>query len=111
MTSEPLQRLLEDPRRSWPRQPGAGEDDLVRLAEAAPGRVPEALVDLPRYSNGGEGGLALAPRWFVLDRVDEIIESLDDSFLKDELAGLVCFGSNGGLERWIAGRATRRGPS
>jgi hypothetical protein len=69
-------------------------------------RLPDELLDLLRFSDGGEGELALAPCWFVLapcwfvlDPVAEIIRSLRTPVEQAEYPGFVFFGGNGGLER------------
>ena len=61
--------------------------------------MPPLLIELLRFSNGGEGDLALPPRLFVLDSVAEIVDGFHNRFLTEEFPGLVFFGGNGGLER------------
>ena len=97
--SRSVERLIADAGRNWVCQPGASDGEIARLMAAAPWPVPDGLVDLLRYSNGGEGDLALEPRWFVLDGVDAIAESFDDAHLKEQFDGFFFFGGNGGLER------------
>lgn len=94
-----VEQILSEPGRRWSRQPGADARDLDRLVAASPCPLPRALLELLRYSNGGEGELALAPRLFMLDRVDEILAGLHDPFLTENFVGFVFFGGNGGLER------------
>jgi hypothetical protein len=57
------------------------------------------LLDLLRFSNGGEGPVALPPLVFVLDDVDFIIDCLKAPSTAQLYPGLLFFGSNGGLER------------
>ncbi len=91
--------LLTDPARRWNAEPGASESDLRRLQSVSPIRLPDELLDLLHFSNGGEGDLALPPLLFMLDPVEAIIEGISDSFLLKEFPGFLFIGGNGGLER------------
>ena len=62
-----VERLAAHSGRDWTPEPGASDGQIARLTAAAPWPVPAALLALLRHANGGEGELALAPRWFVLD--------------------------------------------
>jgi hypothetical protein len=94
-----IRDLLTQADRRWEPEPGADESTIQRLCTASPAPLPEAFLDLLRFSNGGEGDLALPPLLFMLDAVDEIVKSLNDSFLVEEFPGFLFFGGNGGLER------------
>ncbi|MFO0913560.1 MAG: SMI1/KNR4 family protein [Pirellulales bacterium] len=94
-----VRRILTAPDRNWHSVPGASADDLARLEKASPLPIPEPLLDLLRQTNGGEGDLALPPLLFVLDTVDDIIDGLNDAFLKEEFPQFLFFGGNSGLER------------
>jgi hypothetical protein len=94
-----IERTLSDPARQWTPEPGASADEVSALVAASPCPLPTALVDLLRFSNGGEGELALPPRLFMLDSVSEIVRGFDDTFLREEFPGFLFFGGNGGLER------------
>lgn len=91
--------ILTQPGRDWYRVPGAAEAQVQRLVSLAPVRLPGALLDLLRFSDGGEGELALPPGRFVLDPVEEIIRSLLDPGDRESYPGFVFVGGNGGLER------------
>ena len=65
---------------------------------ASPLPLPDELLEFLRFSNGGEGPLALAPLIFVLDNVERIVQSFDDPFLLEEFPDFLFFGGNGGLE-------------
>jgi hypothetical protein len=93
-----IERMLRSAGRNWVGQRGALEADIARLVNASPHCLPEILLDLLRLSNGGEGSLALAPQWFVLKNVCEIIASIGDEFLRQAFPGFLFFGGNGGLE-------------
>ncbi|MBB5061463.1 hypothetical protein HDF16_006199 [Granulicella aggregans] len=61
--------------------------------------LPTQYLDLLRYSNGGEGPLALEPLWFALYSTSECIELFhSDSAVATSFPGFVFFGTNGGLE-------------
>ena len=94
-----VERLAADPGRDWTPASGASDDQIAQLMAAAPWPVPDALLALLRHANGGEGELALAPRRFVLDPVELIVDSFDDAELVEQFAGFFFFGGNGGLER------------
>ncbi len=94
-----VDKLLTDPGRQWARCPGASMEELNALVSRSPCPVPPSLVELLRFSNGGEGHLALPPRFFVLNSVAEIIDGLHDPRLTEDFSGFVFFGGNGGLER------------
>lgn len=91
--------LLRDGSREWHRKAGAERAEIASLVQKSPTELPEGLIALLGYSNGGEGNLALPPLYFVLNTVDEIIRSLYGDFETSEFPGLIFFGGNGGLER------------
>ncbi len=84
----------------WYRLPGAPEEQIAILIESAPVELPEELLILLRYSNGGEGELPSAEMAFVLDPVEEIVRSLQGSFERSEFPGLLFFGGDGGGVRF-----------
>jgi hypothetical protein len=91
--------ILGEAGRDWVSVPGAAEEQIQRLVALSPVRLPDELLDLLRLSDGGEGDLALAPRCFILDGVEEALRSLQDPHDREHFAGFVFFGGNGGLER------------
>ena len=107
--AETVEQILSEPGRRWSRQPGADARDVDRLVAASPCPLPGALRELLRFSNGGEGELALAPRLFILNSVDAIIADLGEPLLTENFVGFVFFGGNGGLKQ-IALDCRRRVP-
>ncbi|WP_108881040.1 SMI1/KNR4 family protein [Anderseniella sp. Alg231-50] len=96
-----IQETLSQPCRIWrSKKPGASSEQLDQLISTSPQEVPIELLQLLSFSNGGEADLALEPMVFVIDPVEEIIESVQDEFLKTEFSGFLFFGGNGGLERF-----------
>jgi hypothetical protein len=93
-----LRRHFSQQRRVWHGQPGASEADLSRLSAQSSVPVPPLLLELLRFSNGGEGPLALPPLRFVLDDVDFILSNLVAPNMREAYPGMLFFGSNGGLE-------------
>lgn len=91
--------VLGRPGRVWHGVGGASEEAIGRLRSRAPAPLPGELLELLRFSDGGEGELALAPMWFVLDSVELILEGLEAPFEREEFPGFVFFGGNGGVER------------
>ena len=87
--------ILMQPGRVWSPRPGASDADLTRLEAAASRPIPSPILELLRYSNGGEGELALPPLLFRLDTVQQII----DGIARDEFPGFLSIGGNGSIER------------
>jgi hypothetical protein len=102
--------VLEGSERNWIRVPGATEAELTRLVSKAPCALPIELLELLRFSNGGEGPIGLPPLCFCLDSVDEILGSLSDDFLATQFPGYLFLGSNGGLERIALDLRSEGGP-
>lgn len=89
---------LTHPGRTWHAVPGAAEAQVQRLAALVAVPLPAELLDLLRFSNGGEGELALPPYWFVLDPVEEIIRALWEPLDPAQYRGFVFVGGSGGME-------------
>ena len=93
-----VEALLTEPRREWSSRPPASEEGIARLQHAAPGVLPKEYVALLRYSNGGEGPIALPPLYFMLyeaEYANEVNQSADQ---RELYPGHFVIGSNGGLE-------------
>jgi len=73
--------------------------DISCLVRASSVSLPDELVGLLSFSNGGEGSVALPPLMFVLDSAGEIVRSIEDEWLSANFPGFLFFGGNGGLER------------
>lgn len=73
-------------------RPPAPADALTRAMNTFSGRLPSEYVDFLRQHNGAEGAVG------ELVRVEELSLADDEYPELDHLAGLVVFGSNGGLE-------------
>lgn len=91
--------LFRKPNRQWYAVEGAAEHQLERLQTLSSVVLPEELLQLLRYSNGGEGDLAIPPGSFVLDPIEEIIACLERPFEREEFPGFLFFGGNGAGER------------
>jgi len=91
--------ILKQPDRNWSCNPPAREDDILRLIESCQVKLPDEYLALLRFSNGGEGDLALPPLLFVLFDVDEVLKTWSDSFYREEFPHFLFFGGNGGLEQ------------
>jgi hypothetical protein len=89
---------LSHPGRTWHAAPAASEAQIRELAARAPAPLPRELLDLLRFSNGGEGELGFAPYWFVLDPVEEIIRALWEPLDPAQYEGFVFVGGSGGME-------------
>ena len=98
MTPVDVEKLLSEPSRDWSARAPASEEAIERLRQHAAVALPEEYLALLRYSNGGEGSLALPPLYFMLyeaEYTNELNRSPDQLEL---YPGFFVFGSNGGLE-------------
>jgi hypothetical protein len=91
--------ILKQPNRNWSGNPPASEENILRLIQSCKVKLPDEYLDLLRFSNGGEGDLALPPLLFVLLNVDEVLEMLKDNLYREEFPDFPFFGGNGGLEK------------
>lgn len=94
----PVAELLSEPGREWRKVDGASLPHIAELKSALPFEPPAEYVEFLRYSNGGEGELALEPLWFQLFDVAYAIQLWRDDNYRREYPDLFFFGSNGGLE-------------
>lgn len=78
--------------------PPAPETEIEELKNSVKIELPQEFLDLLRFSNGGEGNIALPPLIFKLDAIQEIINLQNDEFYREEFPDCFFFGGNGGLE-------------
>jgi hypothetical protein len=93
-----VETLLTEPHRKWSRCPPASEAAIERLRQAASGTIPLEYIALLRYSNGGEGPLALPPLWFMLYDAEHVAKVNQSADQREQFPGFFVLGSNGGLE-------------
>ncbi|MBB5058826.1 hypothetical protein HDF16_003540 [Granulicella aggregans] len=94
-----IRQLFSEPERHWSAKPGATPEQLSLLIASSRVSLPTEYLDLLRYSNGGEGPLALEPLWFALNSTSECVELFhSDNEVSTSFPGFVFFGTNGGLE-------------
>jgi hypothetical protein len=91
-----LLRMLEDKAADWSRQAPGPEEAIQALITETGLDFPEEYLGLLRYSNGGEGELAVEPWWFVIDPVEDVVERNKDLEIARDLPGYFRFGSSGG---------------
>lgn len=60
--------MLKQPNRKWSGNTPASESEILRLVQSCKFKLPNEYLELFRFSNGGEGSLALPPLLFVLLR-------------------------------------------
>ncbi|HZS08554.1 MAG TPA: SMI1/KNR4 family protein [Blastocatellia bacterium] len=97
-----IAETLRQPGRVWSGRPPAGEDDILRLMESSEVPLPQEYLDLLRFSNGGNGPLALSPLIFVLYSVDEAIEEMTSEDNKDLYPNFIFFGAMAGWKRLLS---------
>ena len=90
--------MYKEEAAKWQREPPAEEHELQKLIEQCGIELPNAYLDLLRYSNGGEGELGIEPGWFQLWPVEEVIELNQSYEVQTNLPGFWGFGSNSGGE-------------
>lgn len=94
----PVTELLSKHGCEWRKVEGATPPQITELLGALPFEPPAEYLEFLRYSNGGEGELALEPLWFQLFDVAFTIQLWQDENYRREYPNLFFFGSNGGLE-------------
>lgn len=94
----PVAELLNREGRTWHAADSASEHQIAQMVEATGFDWPEVLLNLWRYSNGGEGELGLPPMWFSLAKTDEVQQLNADCKLDGAYEYAQFFGTNGGME-------------
>lgn len=87
---------LKDPTAEWIRETPANPDSIDRLVAESKIELSEEYLTLLRYSNGGEGDLAVRPGWFQIWPVEEVIALNEGYEVEQNVPGFFGFGSNGG---------------
>ena len=93
-----IETLLTDPKRKWDACPPASDDAIEQLRLASSLYHPEKYFELLRYSNGGEGPLALPPLYFMLYQAEYAADLNQSSDQREHHPEHFVFGSYGGLE-------------
>ena len=91
-------RILSRIERKWGKFLPATDLEIEQLSSLTEIDFPQEFLDLLKFSNGGEGDIALPPLIFQLDRIREIISLAEDDFYRNEFPNFLFFGGNGGLE-------------
>ena len=91
-------RILSRIERKWGKFLPATDLEIEQLSSLTEIDFPQEFLDLLKFSNGGEGDIALPPLLFQLDKIQDIINLAKDDFYKNEFPNFLFFGSNGGLE-------------
>jgi len=90
--------ILGESGRQWSARPPANERAIEHLKKIAPPGLPIEYVDLLRYSNGGEGPIALPSLYFMLYDATYAAKVNASAEQRDLYPGHFVIGSNGGLE-------------
>ena len=77
------------------RNPGASDQELQLLNNAADGLLPPDYIDWMRASNGGEGFLGPIS-YLMVWPVDQVLERNCRLDIPQRMPGVILFGSNGG---------------
>jgi hypothetical protein len=91
-----LSQMLEDATANWYRHAPASEEAIQALIRETGLDFPEEYLSLLRYSNGGEGELAVQPLWFVIFPVENVVKRNQGLEIAKWLPGYVAFRSSGG---------------
>ncbi|MES2826373.1 MAG: SMI1/KNR4 family protein [Pseudomonadota bacterium] len=81
----------------WYKSEGASEFEITKLRILVNFELPQAYIELLRFSNGGEGSLNVQPLYFVLDSVENAISYFESEASK-VFSSYFVFGGNGGGE-------------
>jgi len=90
--------ILDQPERKFECHLPADETEILNLMGETKVQLPSEYLDLLRYSNGGQGDLALPPLLFCPYEVDYVIELLREKPFDELHEQFFIFGGNGGLE-------------
>jgi hypothetical protein len=82
--------------REWVKAEEASSAAIDMLANAAPVTLPSNLLNLLRFTNGGEGPLPVPPLWFILYPAEEMAQIERDGTFKEFFPGFFVIGGNGG---------------
>jgi hypothetical protein len=94
-----VRHVLSQPKREWQAEAPASEVEIALLESRARANLPAEYLELLRFSNGGEGPLALPPLWFQLYAVKDCIDLCHaNQHVLENFPTFMFFGSNGGLE-------------
>ena len=94
-----VQHILSQPKRNWQAKGPASEAEIALLVSRARADLPQEYLELLRFSNGGEGPVALPPLWFQLYAAKDCIELAHaNQWVLEQFPTFMFFGSNGGLE-------------
>jgi hypothetical protein len=76
--------VLSQPKREWQAKAPASELEIALLESQARADLSAEYLELLRFSNGGEGPLALPPLWFQLYavKIASTFATLIGTFLK-----------------------------
>jgi hypothetical protein len=89
---------VKHPSTKWNREPPANAQSIHKLVTESAIELPEEYLALLRYSNGGEGELAIEPGWFQLWPAEKVVEFNRGYEVEQNAPGFFGFGSNGGGE-------------
>src|SRR2546428_14185738 len=93
-----VRQILDRPEREWDVKPPASEVEIALLESKARAELPTEYLELLRFSNGGEGPLALPPLWFQLYPVNDCINLChSNQHVLEQFPTFMFFGSNVGL--------------
>lgn len=93
-----VSETLNQSNKNWNGLPSATEAEIEELKNEVEIELPPEFLDLLRFSNGGEGDVALPSLNFKLDDIQGIISLRNDEFYRKEFPNSFFFGGNGGLE-------------
>jgi hypothetical protein len=94
-----VRHILSQPKRDWQAKAPASEAEIAHLQSQARADLPLEYLELLRFSNGGEGPVALPPLWFQLYATKDCIELWHaNQQVLERFPTFMFFGSNGGLE-------------
>ena len=90
--------ILDGHSTGWERESPANPEAVQKLMAEAHVELPDEYLELLRYSNGGEGNLAVEPGWFQLWPAEKVIEFNEGYEVNKFIPGFFGFGSSGGGE-------------
>lgn len=83
---------------NWSGNPSANSEAIDRLRKVAGVHLPEDYYRFLKFSDGGEGPLAIDPGYIVIDSAEDAASQKENKIFDEFFPGFFMFGGNGAGE-------------